>query len=1149
MEIGMKALRTVVLAVMVIGELGSDASAEDVSWLAPVNGNWSDGTKWDVGHAPVAGDRVFITVPGMYTVTLNTAPATLQAMHIGSSGPDGITLSLAGRTLTSSGVVAVNPGGMVAGNGSVNVGATGLLRLNGGTLQLNGNIEVSGAVEYAGGSITGPGRFQISSGSLALIAPLQNSVTLYIYDSSVSGMTLTNSGTLLGAFVARFLCPVVNATDGLLSVETGNGASDYRFENVEGLVNMGTITAGSSGNGSNTITVPNGPFTNQGMFNTRDSRGGPIVVTAELINEPGATFENTPGVGARLLLGRAGAHHVNRGTFRGVESVTQSGVDPSFRQVAGLIDLAGSLTINGGTFEYVGGSITGGTLSVNGVQVMLTNPFTNTATFNVANGSVVSGLTLTNNATLSDFSNAAGPRFLCPVNNGPTGLISVQTGNGGSDYRFEHATGLVNMGTITAGSSDNGSNTITVPNGPFTNQGMFKTRDSRGGPIVVTAELINEAGATFENTPGVGARLLLGKASAHHVNRGTFRGVESVTQSGAAPSFRQEAGMIDLTGNLTIVGGTFEYVGGSITGGGTLTMGGAQMILTNPYENTVSLNVTNDSVVSGMMLTNRNTLFDGSNAANPRFLCPVVNGITGFISIRTGNGGSDYRFEHATGLVNEGLVTIGSSDNGVNTLTVLNGPFTNRGTVNTRNSRGAQQAIVAELANEAGGVIMTTPGVGAPLRIEKPGARHVNRGQIECNDGIEIRVSGGGGQFTNDTMGSIRTLGAGAQLSFSGDAALASSPWVTNNGTMETVGASSAIVVNVPGNRQFLNDTGNGQMHVRAGSMHVSNGNGGRWRNGGLIRIYPDGSVFNTGMIADNFDTATQTWTGGRMIIEGPGTLCFPMANGSIRVLETAIGCIHEAVTCTSGGATNLFGGVREIGAAGEFTLDNMTMTMPTDFVNNGTVMFINGAVVNAPGTFHSNGRTVIHNSTFIPTSVVIGNGELVGAGQVQGHIVNNGGRARPGQSPGRLETTQSYTQGAGGTLEIELGGHAQGTEYDVLVAGMAANLGGTLEVLLINSFVPSPGDQFIVVQAASVVGEFDTEVLPAGLYVDYRSTEVRVFSPCPGDWNHSNLTSVQDIFDFLASYFAGEGDFNHSGATSVQDIFDFLAAYFSTCP
>ena len=56
----------------------------------------------------------------------------------------------------------------------------------------------------------------------------------------------------------------------------------------------------------------------------------------------------------------------------------------------------------------------------------------------------------------------------------------------------------------------------------------------------------------------------------------------------------------------------------------------------------------------------------------------------------------------------------------------------------------------------------------------------------------------------------------------------------------------------------------------------------------------------------------------------------------------------------------------------------------------------------------------------------------------------------------------------------------------------------------------------------------------------------------CPADYNHSGGSpTVQDIFDFLAGYFAGDiaADFNGVGGLSVQDIFDFLAAYFTPCP
>jgi hypothetical protein len=55
----------------------------------------------------------------------------------------------------------------------------------------------------------------------------------------------------------------------------------------------------------------------------------------------------------------------------------------------------------------------------------------------------------------------------------------------------------------------------------------------------------------------------------------------------------------------------------------------------------------------------------------------------------------------------------------------------------------------------------------------------------------------------------------------------------------------------------------------------------------------------------------------------------------------------------------------------------------------------------------------------------------------------------------------------------------------------------------------------------------------------------------CRGNFNKQGaFPSVQDLFDFLASYFSGDpcADANDSGIVSVQDIFDFLAEYFGGC-
>lgn len=59
-----------------------------------------------------------------------------------------------------------------------------------------------------------------------------------------------------------------------------------------------------------------------------------------------------------------------------------------------------------------------------------------------------------------------------------------------------------------------------------------------------------------------------------------------------------------------------------------------------------------------------------------------------------------------------------------------------------------------------------------------------------------------------------------------------------------------------------------------------------------------------------------------------------------------------------------------------------------------------------------------------------------------------------------------------------------------------------------------------------------------------------RLAGCCPADFNTSGTVTVQDIFEFLADYFAGNSpaDFNHSCTLTVQDIFTYLAAYFAGC-
>lgn len=50
------------------------------------------------------------------------------------------------------------------------------------------------------------------------------------------------------------------------------------------------------------------------------------------------------------------------------------------------------------------------------------------------------------------------------------------------------------------------------------------------------------------------------------------------------------------------------------------------------------------------------------------------------------------------------------------------------------------------------------------------------------------------------------------------------------------------------------------------------------------------------------------------------------------------------------------------------------------------------------------------------------------------------------------------------------------------------------------------------------------------------------------GDFNNDGVTNVQDIFDFLSAWFAGDSsaDTDLNGLNTVQDIFNFLFMWFN---
>jgi hypothetical protein len=161
---------------------------------------------------------------------------------------------------------------------------------------------------------------------------------------------------------------------------------------------------------------------------------------------------------------------------------------------------------------------------------------------------------------------------------------------------------------------------------------------------------------------------------------------------------------------------------------------------------------------------------------------------------------------------------------------------------------------------------------------------------------------------------------------------------------------------------------------------------------------------------------------------------------------------------------------------------------LDTTFENSGIVSVPRSESFAAPLFRQTAGTTYIDGSFFAFATVELEGGTLRGTGSVSAPISNSGGTIAPGSVPvgamlpdpaaGRLTVVGGYIQGENGTLEIEIGGTAAGTQYDVLgVFGTltATSLAGTLNLSLFNDFEPTTSQSFRpFTSSAALNGTFD---------------------------------------------------------------------------
>lgn len=172
--------------------------------------------------------------------------------------------------------------------------------------------------------------------------------------------------------------------------------------------------------------------------------------------------------------------------------------------------------------------------------------------------------------------------------------------------------------------------------------------------------------------------------------------------------------------------------------------------------------------------------------------------------------------------------------------------------------------------------------------------------------------------------------------------------------------------------------------------------------------------------------------------------------------------------------------------------------------------------------------------------------GVLAGDGAVSATINNTGGTVAPGHSTGVMSIEGNYTQGAGGTLEVEIGGTTTGA-YDRLAVTGVATLNGTLVVEKFGGFTPLPGQSFNVLTFGSRSGDLSlvnqTGLSGLVLSKNYSASALTLLASAlyGGDANLDGEVDVNDLAALAMNWQTSSnwlgGDFNGDGLVNEVDL------------
>ncbi|MGE3847888.1 MAG: hypothetical protein AB7I01_13500 [Gammaproteobacteria bacterium] len=303
---------------------------------------------------------------------------------------------------------------------------------------------------------------------------------------------------------------------------------------------------------------------------------------------------------------------------------------------------------------------------------------------------------------------------------------------------------------------------------------------------------------------------------------------------------------------------------------------------------------------------------------------------------------------------------------------------------------------------------------------------------------------------------SIQVDGAGSQLNLHGDSTsgfsgildvgapnspLGTDIAVTNGGSVRvsatdnasaliySAGSTLHLDVDGTGSRVSVTGTSNGSVQGLSTGLYIEQSSAINVTNGGVVEVTA-ANVGNSGIGLGAVLADDATRDAARLVIDGAGSRVDAgplLSAGAHYEFDPSVGSFFE--TSQPGGTSIVT-------------------------VRNGGVLEADRILIGGNGTLNGSGGTLIGN-------------------------VENHGVVAVGESPGTMVIEGDYVQGVDGRLVIEIGGTTPGVDFDLLTVNGTMTLGGTLEIVLLNGFVPDADDSFGFLSATNIVGAFANILLP----------------------------------------------------------------------